>query len=311
MTVDTVSRIRLTCDDRVVGRAVLAWLAAGRLKPQRPVSLDVRVRDLNVEAPDERPVFHQPGVSIRAGPPNGGVHISWSTAPAVAELEPGRSTATVTLSRAAALRLDECLRTFFMTALVFLLRRVGWHHIHAATAIDPLERGWLMAGDSHAGKSTTAALLACHGWRIGTDDAAFLTRDGHRVAAMGHRAPIALRPDGQQVLHQSAGVLMPERHKVGYWPEDLGGRWVARVEPEVLLFTSVGSDGARTHAEALTPRHALAELVRWSAWVILEPDLAHEHLALLASLARQARAFRVTLGRDLFTRPDHLVELVA
>jgi hypothetical protein len=55
---------------------------------------------------------------------------------------------------------------------------------------------------------------------------------------------------------------------------------------------------------------ALAELVRWSAWVMLEPDLAQDHLDVLTRLTGQARCFRVTLGRDLFTRPNRLVELV-
>jgi len=220
----------------------------------------------------------------------------------------------VVLSAAAAARIEECLRTFLLTVLVLLLRRIGWHHIHAAMALDPRERGWLIAGNAEAGKSTTAALLASCGWGVGTDDVSFLAGHGGDVAAIAYRTPIALRPGGRRLVQRVAaagGVLLPERRKVGYWPEELGGHWIARVEPEVIMFTSIGNGGAVTQAEPLGQREALIELIRWSAWVILEPELAEEHLALLTALAQQAKSYRVTLGRDLFARPARLAELVA
>jgi hypothetical protein len=54
----------------------------------------------------------------------------------------------------------------------------------------------------------------------------------------------------------------------------------------------------------------LAELVRWSAWVALEPFMAQSHLDLLNALARQARSFRVSLGRDLFRDPSLLDTII-
>jgi len=305
------SSISLICADPTVRSAVQAWLEQARLDPPGPLAFHVRVADPPPGDDSGRAVFEQPGVLVRAGPPGRGVHIEWEAAPAVAELLPGETTARVILSAAAAARIDECLRTFLLTVLVFLLRRRGWHHIHAATAVDPHGRGWLIAGDADAGKSTTAALLASCGWEIGTDDVAFLTAATDRVAAIAFREPIALRPGGHRLLRRHGGVLLPEQRKVGYWPEDLGGQWIPQVEPRVILFTSVGEGSAVTRAEPLARRDALAELIRWSAWVILEPEFAEHHLELLASLARQAQSYRVTLGRDLFRHPARLAELVA
>ncbi len=304
------STIALACDDSLVRPVLQAWLHESGLEPPQRLALDVRVQDVEMLADDERPAFGQPGVTIRAGPPQGGVRISWDVAPAVADLDPGATTARVILSAAAAARIDECARSFVTMVLVFLLRRAGWHHVHAATAIEPSGRGWLIAGNAQAGKSTTAALLASRGWQVGTDDIAFLApvAAGGRVAVFAFHAPIALRPAGHRLLGSSGGVLLPERDKVGYWPEELGGRWAARVEPDVVLFTTVGN--GTTRAAPLRPREALAELVRWSAWVMLEPDLAQEHLDLLASLAGQTRSYRVTLGRDLIARPALLTELI-
>jgi hypothetical protein len=185
---------------------------------------------------------------------------------------------------------------------------VGWYHLHAATAIDPKGRGWLVAGNAHAGKSTTAALLAASGWRVGTDDAAFLERRGDRIVVHTCRAPIALREGGRRLLAHAGGVSLPDRGKTGYWPEDLGGVWTPLVDPEVVIFTAVGN--AKTSAQPVERRGALAELVRWSAWVMLEPDLAQDHLNVLTQLTGQARCYRVTLGRDLFSQPNRLIELV-
>jgi hypothetical protein len=308
------SSIALICTEPTVQSTLRDWLDQARLDPPGPLTLSVEVGDPPSGDHLGRPVFEQPEVVVRSGGrggPHTGVRIEWEPAPAVAELTSGGTTARVTLSAAAVARMDECLRTFFLTVLIFLLRRRGWHHIHAASALDPGGRGWLIAGDSHSGKSTTAALLASCGWGVGTDDITFLTRTAERVHALAFREPIALRPGGYRLLRRDGALLLPGRRKVGYWPEDLGGRWIPQVEPRVILFTSVARGNEVTEAQPLPRREALAELIRWSAWVILEPEFAQHHLELLASLARQAQSYRVTLGRDLFSRPDRLAELVA
>lgn len=302
--------IRLECDDPDLRAALLGWLKSGGLTPPDTLVLAVAVGDPAPPMNDSRTVFRQPGVAIRTGPPQGGVHIWWDVAPAVAELAPGEKTARVTMSPAAVARFEECSRSFLMTVLIFLLRRTAWHHVHGATAVAPSGMGWLIAGNSHAGKSTTAALLASCGWPVGTDDIAFLAPAGHRVAVQGYHGPIALRPGAYELLGRAGGVRLPRRRKMGYRPEDLGGAWAPTVDPSVILFTSVGND-AETTAAPLGGRETMAELVRWSAWVVLEPEIAQEHLDLIARLAGQARSFRVRLGRDLFEHPTRLAELVA
>ena len=239
----------------------------------------------------------------------GGIRLAWSEAPAQAEVGGGTRVARVQLSPAAVEELELCTRTFLLAVVIVLLRRAGWYHLHAATAIDPDGHGWLVAGDAHAGKSTTAALLAASGWPVGTDDAAFLERANDRVLVHTCHAPIALREGGRKLLARAGGVILPDRGKVAFWPEDLGGVWTPLISPEIIIFTTVGKD--RTTAEPMARPAAVAELVRWSAWVMLEPDLAQDHLDVLTRLTRQARCFHVTLGRDLFARPNRLIELVS
>jgi hypothetical protein len=301
--------IRLVCEEPRLRGALQSWLDGAALAPPVPLSLVVRMGTPPVLDTRAAVAFHQPTLAIYTGAADGRVSISWDVAPAVATIEGGATTACVTLSPAAVEHLGECQRTLFITVLILLLRRAGWHHVHAATAIDPSNRGWLLAGNANAGKSTTAALLASHGWRVGTDDTAFLAPTESRVAVTAFRGLIALRPGGLALLARGGGQPLRERRKTGYSPEELGGCWAERVVPDIIVFPSVGAD--TTHAAPLSPAQALRELVRWSAWVVLEPDLAQEHLDLLARLAQQARSYRVTLGRDLFDQPNRLAELVA
>lgn len=301
------STIQLKCDSAFLRETVGSWLDRTYLAPERALSLTLGIGD-PTKLSDTRPPFRQPAVEIRAGPPSGDVTINWSVAPAVAVLPAGLSEAQVTLSPSAASQLELCIQTFLMTVLIFLVRRAGWHHVHGATAVDPKGRGWLIAGDARAGKSTTAALLASRGWPVGTDDTAFLAEDGDSVAVKAYHGPIALRRGGYTLLGREMGKLQERRQKMVCWPEELGAAWLPSVEPDILLFTTVGDRISK--AEPIGAREALADLVRWSAWVVLEPELARQHLDLLTRLAKQARGYRVTLGRDLFEDPNRLTELI-
>jgi hypothetical protein len=169
----------------------------------------------------------------------------------------------VILSPEAAERIAESTRSFLVTVLIFLLRRAGRHHVHGATALDLRSRGWLFAGDSHSGKSTTTALLCSRGWAVGTDDIAFLAPAGERVEVRAFRSRIALRSGGRELLAQEGGVPLAARGKMGFWPDELGGRWVPEVQPEIVVFTTVG--GEHTRAEARVPG------TPWPDWCVGRP----------------------------------------
>jgi len=303
----TPSAIRLSCDDPAVATTVRRWLDALALQPPAPVTIDIAV-GAPAEDPPDPPTFAQPHLSLWTDAR--GARLSWDGAPAQALLPGVDPVARVTLSPGAVDRLDDCCRIFLLGVVILLVRRVGWHHVHAATAVDPKGRGWLFAGNALAGKSTTAAWCATRGWAVGTDDTAFLTSEGGGVHVVAARGPLALRDGGNALLSRADGTPLPSRGKTGYRPEDLGGRWASRVRPEIIAFSSVGAGGAPTALGAVGARETLAALVRWSAWVLFEPALADEHLALLARLAAQARSLRLTLGPDLFAPGDRLMELV-
>lgn len=300
--------IRIEAEDPEIQSWLGAFVEALRLDPPESLLIRVQVLAQLPGTPDPREPFLQPLVEIRAGPPSNDLRIRWLEGDAIAVLPPGGRTADVALTSSALGNRERILRTFFVAVLVFLLRRTGWHHVHGAGARDPRGRDWLFAGDAKAGKSTTAALLATLGWAVGTDDLTFLERTANGVEAVSPHEPIALRDDGYALLALSGGADARGGRKRAFFPEELGGAFAARVRPTIIMLPRV--DGGATRIEAISPREALAELVRWSAWVMLEPALAQPHLDLLASLAGQARSYRLALGPDLFGGRDLLTEMV-
>lgn len=284
------------------------WITASRMSLPANFRIRLSVVDSVGVWDDNREVFPQGDVAIQAGEPLGWVHLTWRTAPARARIEEQRPEAFLEVSREAVAQLDYFLRSFLLVTLIFIWKRAGHYHVHAGTAIDSAGRGWMLIGDSCSGKSTTTALLAARGWQVSTDDIAFLTARDQRAAVVGFRSPVALRPGGIELLGSAGGMQFTSRLKTGFWPEDLGATWVQTVEPDIVVFTSVG--GERTTMTPMSTPEVLAQLLQWSLWVMFEPTGAQQHLDLLAQLGRQARCYRASLAPDLFTAPGALEDFL-
>jgi hypothetical protein len=288
------------------------WLDEAHLDLPAPVDLVIDVGPLTEAAYDPRPIFRQGRVAIHSGPPDDTVVMEWGPRLGRTVLTTGSSTARVTITEAGLAESNELLRSFLLNVCIFLVRRVGLHHVHGATLLDPTNRGWLLVGESGSGKSTTTVLLAKNGWGVGTDDIAFLasgTAPG-TTDMIGWRERLALRDDAVVATGNDGGMVLATRRKTGWFAEELGTQWVSRVTPAVIGFPTVGVTGA-TSVAPMTPREALTRILQCSPWVMLEPSLADEHLELMSRLVRQARAVEITLGRDLFDRPELLLEHVA
>jgi hypothetical protein len=298
----------VTSNDPALEAAVVDWLLASRMTLPPDFRIRLSVVDAVGSWTDNREVFLQGDTAIQAGEPLGWVHVTWRTAPARARIDAQQPEAFVEVSREAVAQLDYFLRSFFLVTLIFIWKRAGHYHVHAASAIDSRERGWMLIGASCSGKSTTTAVLAARGWQVSTDDIGFLTSRGDRAAVVGFRSPIALRPGGIDLFGPAGGMPLTSRLKTGFWPEELGAKWVQTVEPDILVFTSVGSD--RTTLTPMSASDVLAQLLQWSLWVMFEPTAAQEHLDLLARLGRQARCYRATLAPDLFAAPGALEDFL-
>ena len=298
----------MSCDEPRLRAAVETWLADSRLVPSHRVELAIRVVNEPWAGVDRRRLFRQPDLNLYYGPPDDLLRLVWGEGAGHAVVSVAARSATVEVVETLGRRPERWLRPFLLLVVATLLRGTGWSHIHAATAVDPKGRGWLIAGDSNSGKSTTAALLASRGWAVGTDDTAFLVDGTTPVEVLGWHEPIALREGGYQLLRLSGGRLLTRRRKTGFLPEELGGRWVGRVVPDIVAIASI-NDGA-TSLEPLRPALAVADLLSWSLLFIVDPGGAQRHLELVTRLATQGRCYRLKLGRDIFEHPDLLSTLL-
>ena len=297
----------LECDDAALALALRIWLDDSRLEWPAPFTIRASVVDALPEPDDPREAFPQPEMLIQAGPPDGTVRIRWMPGLAEAIVHATEPVATVRFTPEAVADLEAAERGFLLVMLLFVLRRIGWYHVHGAALVDPGGRGWMLVGNSKTGKSTTTALLASRGWSVGTDDIAFLRDQGSRVGVLGFRSPIALRAGGRELLGAAGGIDLGRRQKTGYLAEDLGTTWAPVVVPEIMLFPVVGE---RTTIEPMAPRAVLSALIQWSLWVLFEEVHAQEHLDLLGRLAGQSRCYQATLGPDLFRNPTLLQDLL-
>lgn len=164
------------------------------------------------------------------------------------------------------------------------LRQRGRYLVHAAGAVDPKGRAWLLAGDSGSGKSTLAYALARDGWTVLGDDGVLIERAGHGLLAHAWRDPL-------RVSLTLAGIF-PEvgspslRRAVGDARERVSivarGARSAPVAAIVLI-----ERAAEFAIAAVSPVSALAALVRQSPWVILDDAYARPHRELLGHAASQ------------------------
>ncbi|MEP6732392.1 MAG: hypothetical protein ABJE10_17230 [bacterium] len=292
----------------LVGR----WLDDARLALPAPVDLIIDVGPLPDAEPDTRAIFTQGRVVIHSGPPSNTVAMEWGPGLGRTVLAPGDRTAHVTITEEGLAESNELLRSFLLNVCIFLVRRVGLHHVHGATLLDPHNRGWLLVGESGSGKSTTTVLLAKNGWGVATDDISFLTAGAqpNTTDMIGWRERLALRDDWVAATGNDGGTALSTRRKTGWFAEELGTAWLSRIMPQFIGFPVVGATGT-TSMSPVSARDALTRVMQSSPWVMLEPDLADEHLQLMSSLVRQSRAFDITLGRDLFDHPEFLLEHVS
>jgi hypothetical protein len=73
--------------------------------------------------------------------------------------------------------------------------------------------------------------------------------------------------------------------------------------PETLFFSRI-IDELQSSTRALSRTETLARLLRMCPWACYDQPIARAHFKALSDLARQARGFELSVGRDLFGTPE-------
>jgi hypothetical protein len=168
--------------------------------------------------------------------------------------------------------------------------------VHAGAVVDRTGGAWLVAGDSHSGKSSTCTALCDAGWSFLADDQVVLAgAEGETVTVRGWPRR------GHLDTGWSRAEVNGERESV-----DLLGRWPGpRVDSARLVGVLLPRIRAEesTRARVVAPADVLTELIRQSPWLIADSLVASGTLALMERASRQ-RAIALSLGKDSYTRGD-------
>jgi hypothetical protein len=170
--------------------------------------------------------------------------------------------------------------------------------------VDPEGRAWLLVGDTHAGKTTTCvSLVSAGGWRFLADDQVVLRRgeDGSLVAQGWPRRAHLDEGYHDAVVTGTRGTVDLRTR----W----GDRWMPRAPLGGVLLPGVNADRP-TSLTVAADAASFAALVRQSPWLMADPAMAGEVMALLRDAASQP-AFALSLGRDSYARGDVLAERLA
>ncbi len=163
------------------------------------------------------------------------------------------------------------------------LRQRGRYLVHAAGAVDPSGRAWLLAGDSGCGKSTLGYALTRAGWTSLGDDGVVIEQEGDGFRAHAWRDELRvsrLLSDEfpELAASESAVAANDPRQRLSLSP--------ARMERGAPIAALVFLARADRHAmRPIGPVAALGALIRQSPWVIIEDDHARRHLETLRHAA--------------------------
>ncbi len=212
---------------------------------------------------------------------------------------------------------------------VLRLRERGRYFVHAAGAVDPRGRAWLLTGDSGSGKSTLTYALARAGWKALGDDGIVLEvasisgRAGSvaqavtcaksdrlsdaRDAVWVHAWREPLRVSLDLEAHFPDLAARASSDGCASMPGDLRRRVAvsvpfARRAPLAALVFLVR--GERDVTTPLTPTAALSALIPQSPWVLLADEHASAHLAALSHVAASVRAFQLEHSSELLSTRD-------
>ena len=182
----------------------------------------------------------------------------------------------------------------------FLVGRLGGALVHAGAVVDPAGRAWLLAGDTHAGKTTTTVSLVDAGWSFLADDQVVLRRDGDgALVAEGWPRHAHLDEGWSESVVTGTRAALDIRAR---W----GDRWRRRAPLGGLLFPSVAA-GSPTSTAPIHAASAFAGLVRQSPWLMADGDAAPAVMELLRDACGRP-AFALSLGRDSYARGDVIAE---
>lgn len=202
----------------------------------------------------------------------------------------------------------------FTLALFEALRFFGLYYMHAAALQGPQGAGYLISGNSGAGKTTLTLSLIKAGFRFVSDDTVFMRLlPGQDVELLGFARDFHVPLDllGQEEWkemeslddygsHTPKKLLPPDR----LFP---GQRLESIKNPEVLIFPRIGREEKLLK---LSMADSLNELLPQSISVMFNTAIASPHLEALKRVLKHGKGFLLTSTPEMKGNPERVAQAV-
>jgi hypothetical protein len=230
---------------------------------------------------------------------------------------PGYALATISPDWSAAEVLVVDHETLAAQALVAgtvlsLVAERGYFAVHSSMA----QRegvGVMFLGERSRGKTSSCLALGKAGWTVLADDRCYVHGSEAAPLVWGPGGSMRLRPDASELWTDLAGPMSQGRRwglKAVVEAADLSvPSAAASATPKALFFPQVRGAGAH-EVRPVGRAEALSEML-CSTGLVMLPGHAARQFQALAGLVQSAKCYRLTLGQDMATLPEAILEALA
>ena len=208
------------------------------------------------------------------------------------------------------------VNTYVFMTLMLALRWRGLYHLHTAAVLAPSQGLTLICGGQRAGKTTLTTALGIAGWHPLSDDGVVIKandqgqpemqafkRDFHLAAALLQQWPSLRQIEARYFYYDRAcvdGLSL-------FQTEALASQTFTQVER--VIFPQVSGE-MNSRLAPMPTNEAMQRLIGQSMFFPLGRTHTQTQMALLTTLVKNTRCYRLFAGTDIWENPHRAVELL-
>jgi len=199
----------------------------------------------------------------------------------------------------------------FYVILAEMLRYHGLYYLHSS-GVEKNTTSILLPGNGGVGKTTLSIAMVRKGFSYLSDDAILLKRTKKGVIAHPIPGDFHLDPSISYNFKELSKIKKAIKYGKGpkrsfdpalFYPDS----FILKSKPNTMIFPQIVKDRESTLIPLSSPQ-CLAKLIPNSLLVMMDRDIAKEHLETLKILSTQCQAFLLRSGKDLILNPDKVIK---
>lgn len=208
---------------------------------------------------------------------------------------------------------EKIRKDLIIYSILFILRWRSYFTMHSA-AVAKNGKCCVFVAPSDSGKSTNAMSLVQKGWDYISDDSILLRQDGDQLTVLPLRRDLCLDACAadyfpELVPHWETHILMSEPKQRVSLKNIYGSQIIDKAIPTILIFNTI-VDQPTSSIEPCSAIEAQVAMIQQSAFTMLHPEKAVEHMNILKSLIKNCAIYKLYAGHDLKEDPTGIDRLI-